>query len=61
MKILLKRLGGSMESNFTVICNNCNSDKVIVKQEYDYNYEENLIATNNYFLECLICGTTDNE
>lgn len=49
-----------MKEKFTIICNSCGSRNVSIVEDYDYDYEENLISTGMYYLQCNDCGEDDN-
>lgn len=48
-----------MYDKFTIKCNNCGSDNISIKEDYDYDYDENIVGTGNYYLKCNNCGETD--
>ena len=48
-----------MGDKFTIMCNSCGSKNVSIREDYDYDYEENIFPTGNCYLECDDCGETD--
>lgn len=37
---------------FTIVCNKCNSKNVVIKREYDYDFDEEILDTGYEYLEC---------
>lgn len=50
-----------MKDKFFIKCNNCGSEDISIKQEYDYDYDENMIRTGNYYLLCNNCGESSEN
>lgn len=48
-------------SKFTVICNNCGSEDVFIEQDYDYDYDDNIVPTGNPYLRCSHCGESGDD
>ena len=44
-----------MENKFKIICLECESEDVVIKEEVDYDYEDNPYISGHY-LECKSCG-----
>lgn len=50
-----------MNDKFTIKCNSCGSDNVTINEEFDYDYDENIVGTGNYYLRCNNCGETSED
>ena len=59
--MLLSEEDQYIEEKFTVICNSCGSRNVVINQDFDYDYEENIYPTGNYYLKCVDCGETSEN
>lgn len=46
-----------MNKEFTIKCNNCGSEDVIIHEDYD----DNMIGTGNFYLRCTNCGQTSEN
>lgn len=46
---------------FTITCNNCGSHNVSIKEDIDYDYDENPISTGDYYLYCNDCGESEDR
>lgn len=50
-----------MNDKFTIKCNSCGSDNVTINEDFDYDYDENIVGTGNYYLRCSNCGETSED
>lgn len=50
-----------MNDKFTIKCNNCNSEDVSIKAEYDEYYDDKVVATGSFYLKCNNCGETSED
>lgn len=50
-----------MNKEFNIKCNNCGSEDVIIHEDYDYDYDDNMVGTGNFYLRCTNCGQTSED
>ena len=43
----------------TTICNKCGSTNIILRQDFDYDYEGRMFPNGVYYLECQGCNETE--
>lgn len=48
----------SIDDKFTIKCNSCGSNDISITEEFDYDYDDNIVGTGDYYLICNNCGQT---
>lgn len=50
-----------MKKKFTIKCNSCESENVLISEEVEEDFNGNMVGIGSYYLKCTNCGETDGD